>query len=59
MSYFEDEFGGYVGREESEPPNEPTFRQVETLRKLATRRKLTAEQGAALEAMLEYWDGRP
>lgn len=59
MSYFEDRFGGYVGREENEPPKEPTFRQVETLRKLATRRKLTAEQRAALEAMLEYWDRRP
>ena len=56
MSYFEDRFGGYVGREERQRAPEPTFEQMQVLRKLAETKKLTERQREALEAVIRWWE---
>lgn len=58
MSYIEDRYGGYVGREEYQRPPEPTFEQMQVLRKLAGTRKLTERQREALKATIRWWDDR-
>ena len=58
MSYFEDRFGGYVGREERQRAPEPTFGQMQILRRLAKTRKLTEKQREALKAMIRWWEDR-
>lgn len=56
MSYFEDRFGGYVGREERQRAPEPTCGQMQVLRKLAKMKKLTESQRKALEAVIRWWE---
>lgn len=58
MSYFEDQFEGYVGREEYTRAPEPTFKQIRTLEKLATTKKLTTHQQEALNALLCWYHDR-
>ena len=58
MSYFEDRFGGYVGREERCHAPEPTFEQMQVLRRLAGAKKLTERQREALETVIRWWEDR-
>lgn len=58
MSYFEDRFGGYVGREEHQRASEPTFGQMQVLRRLADTKKLTERQREALNAVIRWWEDR-
>lgn len=58
MSYFEDRFGGYVGREERQRAPEPTFEQMQVLDKLAKTKKLTESQREALETVIKWWEDR-
>ena len=54
MSYFEDRWGGYVGREEYQPPPQPTFKQMRMLERLADAKKLTEAQREALKALIRW-----
>ena len=56
MSYFEDRFGGYVGREERQRAPEPTLEQMQVLDKLAKTKKLTESQREALETVIRWWE---
>ena len=58
MSYFEDRFSGYVGCEEYQHAPEPTFEQMQVLRRLAGTKKLTESQREALEAAIRWWEDR-
>ena len=54
MSYYEDRYGGYVGRDEHEHAPRPTFEQMRVLRKLACAKKLTEKQRDALRAIIAW-----
>ena len=58
MSYFEDRFGGSVGREERQRAPEPTFEQIQVLRKLSGTNKVTEKQREALETVIRWWEDR-
>ena len=58
MSYFEDNYPGYYGYPDYTPRTEPTFAQVEILRRLEKSDEITKEQSDALRAMISYWDER-
>ena len=58
MSYVEDRFGGYVGREEHQRAPEPTYRQMQVLDRLAKTKKLTESQREALETVIRWWEDR-
>ena len=58
MSYFEDRFGGYVGHEERQRAPEPTFEQIQVLRKLSGTNKVTEKQREALETVIRWWEDR-
>lgn len=56
--YFENRFGGYVGREEYQRVPEPTFEQMQVLRKLSGTNKVTEKQREALETVIRRWEDR-